>query len=59
METLGIDAEASVIASMRRLVSEGISPLEPAANRRGSYHTRWNLLVNVPERTLEQWRGGL
>jgi len=58
VETLNLDVEPQFVEDLRKLITHGMSPLDPAAPRRGVYTTRWNLLVNVPRKTLEEWRKG-
>lgn len=58
VETLRIDIESKFLSDWRKLISRGMSPLDPIMPRKGTYTTRWNLLVNVPKDTLEEWRRG-
>jgi predicted transcriptional regulator of viral defense system len=46
IETLGIDAN-TVIESCQRLMSPGLSPLDPSAKGKATIRKRWNLRVNV------------
>lgn len=56
VERLKIDADEKTIAQMRKLISSGMSSLDPTMPKKGPYTTRWNLLVNVSKETLEGWR---
>lgn len=58
VEWLNLPVDKGTLSRMNHLLSPGISPLDPTAPRRGSYLTKWNLLVNVPKRTLDEWRLG-
>lgn len=59
LESLSIDADAKLLAMMRRSISPGISALDPTLPREGICTTRWGLLVNVSKATLGDWRRGL
>ena len=58
VETLGVTTDAGILSKMRRAVSSGISVLDPTRPKTGRHTTRWNLLLNIPEETLEEWRRG-
>ena len=55
-ERLDLGLKDSTLSRMTHNLSPGISPLDPRAPKRGSYLTRWNLLVNVPRKTLDEWK---
>jgi len=56
VEHLDIGIDSALLTTMRRATAPGISMLDPTKPRMGSHMTRWNLLVNVPKETLEEWR---
>ena len=58
LEILNIDTDEKLISKMRVVISPGMSVLDPNMPRKGSYTTRWNLLLNVSKETLEAWRRG-
>lgn len=55
-ESLNLGLSPAMVARMRESISPGMSILDPTMPRRGSYHTRWNLLVNVSKDSLASWR---
>jgi len=55
-ERLDLGLKDSTLSRMTHNLSPGISPLDPRAPKRGSYLTRRNLLVNVPRKTLDEWK---
>lgn len=55
-ESLNFGLKEGMVARMRESISSGISILDPTMPRRGSYHTRWNLFVNVSKDSLASWR---
>jgi len=57
-EWLKIDLDKRILSRMKDAVAPGISVLDPTMPRKGSYTTRWNLLVNLSKETLEDWRRG-
>jgi len=56
VEHLKIDIDARTLTTMRSAIAPGVSMLDPTKPRTGSHMTRWNILVNVPKETLEEWR---
>lgn len=58
LESLNIEKDEKLLLEMRRLISPGISVLDPNMPRKGKYTTRWNLLLNVSKEKLEEWRRG-
>ncbi len=57
-ETLDIGIDAKTLSRMKRAIAPGISPLDPTMPRKGSYTTKWNLMLNVSKGALEEWRRG-
>jgi predicted transcriptional regulator of viral defense system len=57
-ESLKIDVDARILAKMKDVIAPGISVLDPMMPRKGSYITRWNLLVNVSREALEERHRG-
>lgn len=55
MEILGIE-KPTLIKRIRKNLGKGYSRLDPNGNKSGTYYNRWNLRVNVPEKTLTEWR---
>ena len=56
VESLNIDVAAEVLSKMKRMISPGMSALDLTRPRRGTYNTRWNLLLNVSKEALEELR---
>jgi len=56
VEHLKMGIDSGLLTTMRRAIAPGMSMLDPTKPRMGSHITRWNLLVNVPKETLEEWR---
>jgi len=56
VEQLNMGVDNRTVSRIKNGISPGISMLDPTGPRRGAYMTRWNLLVNVPKRILEEWR---
>jgi len=56
-EVLTLELNEGMVARMKESISSGMSVLDPAMPHKGSYNTRWNLLVNISEDLLESWRG--
>lgn len=59
IEVLGIEVDRRMLKSVRRKISPGFSPLDPTRKRKGRIVTGWNLLVNIPESTIEDWKRGV
>jgi predicted transcriptional regulator of viral defense system len=56
VEVLDVDIDLEVLSKLRGMISRGMSAFDPTLPKKGRYDTRWNLLVNVSEETLEIWR---
>ena len=56
IETLDIPVDPNTLAKMRKAISQGMSALDPTMHRKGTYTTRWNLLLNVSKESIEKWR---
>ena len=56
VESLGVDVDLEVLSKLRGMISQGMSALDPARPKKGMYNTRWNLLLNISEGTLEELR---
>jgi len=59
IESLGIDVDTKIPARMRAMISPGMSALDPTMPKKGTYNTRWNLLLNVSKEALEELRRSL
>ena len=55
VEVLGLDV-GEWIDRWRAEISPGETLLDPRYGRRGSYHSGWNLRLNVDEEQLLEWR---
>jgi len=55
VEVLGLEA-GEWIDRWRAEISSGETLLDPHYGRRGSYHSEWNLRLNVDEEQLLEWR---
>jgi len=56
IESLDLDVDLEVISKLREMISQGMSALDPTRPKKGIYNTRWNLLLNISEETLEEMR---
>jgi len=56
LESLEITIPEETIAAIHERMSKGFSALDPTESKKGTYNTRWNLLVNVPKNKLLEWR---
>ena len=56
VESLGIDMDAKILSRMRGMISPGMSALDQTMPKKGTYNTRWNILLNVSKETLEELR---
>jgi predicted transcriptional regulator of viral defense system len=56
IESLDMDVDLEVLSKLRGMISQGMSALDPARPKKGMYNTRWNLLLNISEETLEELR---
>lgn len=55
LEALGI-AQPDLVAKMKKMISCGMSVLDPTMPKHGYYNTKWNLLVNVKKESLTRWK---
>jgi predicted transcriptional regulator of viral defense system len=55
-EALEIGLKEDTVQDMRKHIAPGMSPLDPTVRHKGSYSSRWNLLVNVERDALARWR---
>ncbi|MFP3984607.1 MAG: hypothetical protein ACLFU9_01395 [Candidatus Bathyarchaeia archaeon] len=56
VESLNIDVAAEVLSKVKKMISPGMSAFDLTRPRKGRYNTRWSLLLNVSEETLEELR---
>jgi predicted transcriptional regulator of viral defense system len=56
LESLNINVDSEILSKMRGMISPGMSALDPTCPRKGTYNTRWNLLLNISKETLEELR---
>jgi predicted transcriptional regulator of viral defense system len=56
LEGLDVDVDLEVLSKLRGMISRGMSALDPTRPKKGRYNTGWNILLNVSEETLEEWR---
>jgi len=56
VESLNISVDSKILSKMREMISPGMSALDPTRPRKGTYSTRWNLLLNISKETLEELR---
>nr|MDO8100843.1 type IV toxin-antitoxin system AbiEi family antitoxin [Candidatus Njordarchaeota archaeon] len=54
MESLSLKVDSEILLKMRGMISPGMSALDPTRPKKGTYNTRWNLLLNVSKETLEE-----
>jgi predicted transcriptional regulator of viral defense system len=59
VESLNIDVDAELLSKMLGMISQGMSALDLTRSRKGTYNTRWNLLLNISRETLEESRWSL
>jgi len=55
LELLGFEADEA-ISLLRNNLTSGYSPLDTLAPRKGSHIQRWQLLVNIPQNEVSQWK---
>lgn len=55
-EKLDLLLDPKLLVIMLKSISKGISLLDPSMPRRGKYVTKWKILVNVPDETLDKAR---
>ena len=58
LELLEIKPPTETFEMIRSNIKEGYSPLDPMANKKGRYLSRWNLILNLPEDSILEWRRG-
>jgi predicted transcriptional regulator of viral defense system len=56
LESLNISVDSEILSKMRRMISPGMSALDPTCPKKGTYNTRWNLFLNISKETLEELR---
>ncbi len=56
VESLNISVDPEILSKMRGMISPGMSALDPTCSKKGTYSTRWNLLLNISKETLEELR---
>jgi len=56
IESLNINVASESLSKMREMISPGIAVLDPTRPKKGTYNMRWNLLLNISEKTLEELR---
>jgi predicted transcriptional regulator of viral defense system len=56
VESLNINVDSKILSEMREMISPGMSALDPTRLKKGTYNTRWNLLLNISKETLEELR---
>lgn len=56
VESLDMNVDSEILSKMRGMISPGMSALDPTCPRKGTYNTRWNLLLNISKETLEELR---
>jgi predicted transcriptional regulator of viral defense system len=56
VESLNMNVDSEILSKMRGMISQGMSALDSTCPRKGTYNTRWNLLVNISKETLEEMR---
>lgn len=56
LELLEIAVLEDVTAEIRKKISKGFSALDPTKTKKGTYNTRWNLIMNVQNNMLLEWR---
>jgi predicted transcriptional regulator of viral defense system len=56
VESLDVDFDLKVLSKLRGMISLGMSAFDSTLPKKGRYNSRWNLLLNVSEETLEEWR---
>jgi len=56
VESLNMNVASEILSKMQGMISQGMSALDPTRPKKGTYNTRWNLLVNISKETLEEMR---
>jgi predicted transcriptional regulator of viral defense system len=56
VECLNINVDSKILSKMREMISPGMSALDPTRPKKGTYNTRWNLLLNISKETLKELR---
>jgi predicted transcriptional regulator of viral defense system len=54
METLNMSADSKILHTMKAMISRGMSTLDPTSPKKGTYNSRWNLLLNVSKESLQE-----
>jgi len=57
-ELMDLETPEVVINRLLRDIGKGYSLLDPLGKREGRHSTRWNLILNVPEESILEWRRG-
>ncbi len=57
-ELLKIEAPEKTMDSIKKGIGKGYSPLDTMGVKKGKYVSRWNLILNVSEESILDWRGG-
>jgi predicted transcriptional regulator of viral defense system len=55
-ENLNLNADPKTLDEMRKMISPGMSLLDPTSPKRGTYNSRWNLLLNASTESLQELR---
>lgn len=58
-EILNMDVDTNTQTEMKNSISTGMSILDPTMPKKGTYTTKWNLLLNTSKKDLEEWRQSL
>jgi predicted transcriptional regulator of viral defense system len=56
VESLNLSVDSGILSKMRKMISPGMSALDPTRPKKGTYNTRWNLLLNISKETIEELR---
>jgi len=56
MEALKLDVPAGIIAKIQEKVGKGYSKLDPTLKTSGKFNKKWQIIVNIPEESLIDWR---
>ena len=58
VELLGLETPPSVLDRIRGNLRKGYALLDPLGRREGRHIARWNLIINVSEESITEWRRG-
>jgi predicted transcriptional regulator of viral defense system len=58
VELLGMETPPSVLDRICVNIRKGYTLLDPLEKREGRHTARWNLIINVPEDSVTEWRQG-